>query len=739
MSPRAGSRTGAVFFTLSLLLASTLHSKPAASQLGKANALWWSGDYEAAEAAYLQLAASGTGGIEACLELAAHYRSRARYDLAAEQYRILSRRLESGDPEPRGLEALGRVYGAGSDPGGAALSDLVTVPLGECLYYSGVLDEAKREFRKALESSPRSLAALFGLGRTLFEEGDTAAAEAYFSIAATLYPRFPGSAVYLARIAERDGELVKAADAYARALKVDTHQVELRYFLGEVYQRLERFEDAFREYHRLSGMDPGSSYLLARLEEVRPRLARLEEEIVPVRTLDKFAALKRPPRTERIPLLRVGLNADQRGNPVPLGSVAFLADGAFGVLPAGGETASKGTRADTSRAAPKPLQLAPGVVYRLSPREEGMLLETPVAGAGAEGAGRGIPLAGAVTLEPLSREETSFIVKRVEYARGFAWAGMADRQYRGALEISLHEGGLKIVNIVNLEEYLYSVVPSEMMVSFPEEALEAQAILARSYALATARTNRPHESAGYDLCDGQHCQVYSGASNEYAKTTKAVDGTRGVVLSHCGEVARPLYHSTCGGHTQTAAELNGWGDAPYLAGVVDGPEGTGFPSSPLGLERWIKSAPEVYCNRAGKEPGPEFRWLRIIPAVFLQEKLDRQFDIGELREVSVLRRNSSGYANSLLVTGEKGSVRLVKEGEVRRFLGVGPLRSGLYWLETKRDAVGKPDEFVVYGGGWGHGVGMCQIGAGEMARRGLSHAEILAHYYGKTALKNLGY
>jgi SpoIID/LytB domain protein len=379
------------------------------------------------------------------------------------------------------------------------------------------------------------------------------------------------------------------------------------------------------------------------------------------------------------------------------------------------------------------------VTRRLILKEGKMRLETAQDASGRTQTDEGTLLPDKVTLEPLPNSKTSFIVKSVEYARGFAWAGAADRQYRGKLEISLHKGGLKIVNIVNLEEYLYSVVPSEMSTSFPAEALDAQAILARSYALATARSNKPHEADGYDLCDGQHCQVYSGASGEYAKTTNAVDRTRGIVLAYSGEIARPLFHSTCGGHTQTVTELKGWGEAPYLTGVVDAPADVIFPSSPLGLERWIKSSPDVYCNRSSGGPSPEFRWFRIIPAVFIREKMERQFGIGSLLEVSVVRRNSSGYVNSLIVRGTKGSVLLEREGEVRRFLGIGPLRSGLYWLETKFGIGGSPEEFVVYGGGWGHGVGMCQIGAGEMARRGLKHVEILEHYYGKTQLKNLGY
>jgi SpoIID/LytB domain protein len=523
---------------------------------------------------------------------------------------------------------------------------------------------------------------------------------------------------------------------------MDGHQVELRYELGGLYQRLGLFEDSFREYRRLTSMDADNPYLIARLEEVRPRLARAEEEIIPAKTLDTFAALKYAPRPSKIPLVRVGLNADQRGNLIPLDSVAFLAESAFRIVSGDGKPISIGENAQTAKpssGAPAASQFSPGVTRTLVIREGKMRLETPRDAPGSTRDDEGTALPDTVVLEPLPNSKASFIVKRVEYARGFAWAGAADRQYRGKLEISLHNGGLKIVNIVNLEEYLYSVVPSEMMTSFPAEALDAQAILARSYALSTARSTRPHAADGYDLCDGQHCQVYSGASGEYAKTTSAVERTRGVVLSYAGDVARPLFHSTCGGHTQTVAELKGWGDAPYLTGVVDGPERTSFPSSPLGLERWIKSSPPVYCNRASGGPSPEFRWFRTVPAVFVGEKLERQFDIGSLLGVSVVRRNSSGYANSLLLEGTEGNVQLEREGEVRRFLGIGPLRSGLYWLETKYGVDGRPDEFVVYGGGWGHGVGMCQTGAGEMARRGRTHAEILEHYYGKAQLKNLGY
>jgi len=295
------------------------------------------------------------------------------------------------------------------------------------------------------------------------------------------------------------------------------------------------------------------------------------------------------------------------------------------------------------------------------------------------------------------------------------------------------------LNEVNLEEYLYSVVPSEMMLSFPDEALKAQAVIARSFALYRTQYVRPHREDGFDLCDSQHCQVYKGASNEWEKTTRAVDETRGEVLYFKGKITSPLYHSNCGGHTQSSKDLKGWGDVEYLTGVVDASKQVVFPTSPLDLEKWIKSQPSAYCSTPASGNKAEFRWFRVIPINLLQDKINRHKKIGSIKSIIILKRNPSGHVHSVMVSGTQDTLLIEKEHEIRRLLGLGPLRSNLFWIETKLTGTGVPQEFTIYGGGWGHGVGMCQSGAGGMARQGASYHEILKHYYKNTSIKKLNY
>jgi SpoIID/LytB domain protein len=327
----------------------------------------------------------------------------------------------------------------------------------------------------------------------------------------------------------------------------------------------------------------------------------------------------------------------------------------------------------------------------------------------------------------------------VEYARGFAWAGIEDRQYRGSIEVSVLRDGFTLINEVNLEEYLYSVVPSEMPASSPMEALKAQAVIARSYALHRKHYIKPHLSEGFDLCDGQHCQVYRGAANEWEKTTQAVNETRGKVLTFDGTLISPFYHANCGGHTQSSEDLPGWGSYDYLKGVLDAPSDVSFPSSPAELEKWIKSSPKTYCNSNPGARVPEFRWFRCIPVTFIQEKINRYKPIGDIRGITILGRNTSGHVRSVRIEGSSGSITLEKENDIRRFMGLGPLRSNLFWLEIKYSKENLPELLIIYGGGWGHGVGMCQSGANGMAQRGLSFSEILTHYYQGTRIETLDY
>jgi SpoIID/LytB domain protein len=669
-----------------------------------AGGLWWRGEYGRAAARYEEAAGDRDSEWAGRLQLAALYRSVGRYGRAVEQYKTL---LENRDLQAK------------HDP--VARADGLFVPLGESLYYTRRLEAGEAAFRRALDLHPDSVPALFGLGRILLAQNRLEEAELVLRRAAVSNPKFPGNFIYLARIAERRANPALALSYYERALETDGQQAELLFSVGRLHESLGSVEDAFRQFHRLRSIDRKNPLVIAKIEELRPLLTRAEEEVIPVKTLGRFKPGYGVPGASEIPAVRVGLGTDSGGRMLPLSSVTIVANGAFTV------------EADEAVY----FTGAPRTDYRIELHEDGPRIRDLSGGEPSPLPDRFVMRIDSLRDGRIERE--AFIIRRIEYARGYAWAGIEDRQYRGELLVRAGSDGFRLVNEINLEEYLYSVVPSEMGISYPQEALKAQAIIARSYALYRKRIVRPHRNDGFDLCDSQHCQVYRGGANEWRRTTAAVDGTRGMILVHGDKPASPLFHANCGGHTQSSGELKGWSDVEYLHGVLDGGPDLAFPGSPAALERWLKTVPPAYCSSPRFNAGPEFRWFRLIPASLLEEKLNRRSGIGELKSITVVRRNTAGYVNGVLVSGARGSLLIEKEHEIRRLLGVGPLRSNLFWLETDFDQEGEPVEFVFYGGGWGHGVGLCQDGAGGMAELGRSYRDILLHYYRGATLKSMDY
>jgi SpoIID/LytB domain protein len=598
------------------------------------------------------------------------------------------------------------------------------IPLAESYYYSHRLKEAGEMFQRILEVSPGSPGALFGLGRVLFRDGNIEKAGQVFKRAVTVNPNFPGNYIYLARIAELQNNPEKAVDFFLKAQKKDKYQVELLYYIGAQYQALGQYEKAFRQFHRLRNIDAGNSYVRAKIAEIKPHLTRSEEEIITAKVLDTFKPVAPIPDSGKIPIVKIGLNTTTGGKFIPLDTLSFISSSDFSITDGAAIIFSGQSNYLYSIILRNGNPAITGIPEYTTEKLHDKFRKDA-------------QLPDKFYIEQNNSGGGSLIIKKIDYARGFAWGGIEDRQYRGRIEITSLSSGFKLINEVNIEEYLYSVVPSEMMISFPGEALKAQAVIARSYALYRMQYIHPHEKDGYDLCDSQHCQVYKGASNEWKKSSLAVDKTRGQVLYYNGKVAHPLYHSNCGGHTQSSKDLAGWGTAEYLTGIFDGPDDLHFPESLPELESWIKSSPEAYCNITASGRDPEFRWFRLVPADLLQEKIRRQKDIGNIRDILVIKRNPAGYVHSVKIIGTRDSIIVKKEHLIRRLLGIGPLRSNLFWVDTKYNDKGFPEEFTIYGGGWGHGVGLCQSGSAGMAKRGLSYKEILEHYYKGTVIEEL--
>ena len=313
------------------------------------------------------------------------------------------------------------------------------------------------------------------------------------------------------------------------------------------------------------------------------------------------------------------------------------------------------------------------------------------------------------------------------------WHNQEDRSYRGQIEVSVAGRNVVIVNALSLEEYLYSVVPSEMLPKWPLEALKAQAVAARSE--ATSKLGR-HKADGYDFCAEVHCQSYTGVEQETAVTNLAVDETRGLVLYHKGKIVDAVYSSCCGGHTQD----NIFGDdaaVAYYQGRYDSFDNQrAFPLSPVDLEQWLKEPPaDILCNIPEYARTSNFRWVRVYDASEMDALAAKLGDVGKVAKIAVMKRNASGHISALKLIGSRSSYLIEKELNIRKALG--NLRSSMFKVEIKYGADQVPEQFVFYGGGWGHGVGMCQAGACGLAHKAQGFEAILAHYYAGTELKKI--
>lgn len=326
--------------------------------------------------------------------------------------------------------------------------------------------------------------------------------------------------------------------------------------------------------------------------------------------------------------------------------------------------------------------------------------------------------------------------------------------YRGTLAVIAGAGGLRAVNLVPLEEYLRGVVPLELGVN-QLEALKAQAVVARTYALARIGAG---VSDQYDLTSDVGSQAYGGMKVERPYIDQAIAATAGQILTWNGRPAREtLYHSTCGGHTAPADAVFGGDPVPYLEGVPcsqaatpmpcpaaspspadeivapgEGPTGDAVELSAEGFA-WDDET-DAFCAQSSL-----FRWqVRLEPAQLaaVLARTPAGQGVGDPVALNVIRRDSSGRVEVLEIQGSRGSLRL--EGDaIRGLLRYADEEGREHNLYSTRFLVQTDPQggWRLLGAGWGHGVGMCQWGAVGMARKGFSCPEILGHYYPGTSLQ----
>jgi SpoIID/LytB domain protein len=382
--------------------------------------------------------------------------------------------------------------------------------------------------------------------------------------------------------------------------------------------------------------------------------------------------------------------------------------------------------------------------------------------------------------------ETSFAASNVQIGIGFHWQQTERQEFKGNLKVFPDaENQLVLVNEIGLESYLESVISSEMSDQANVELLKAHAVISRSWAMAqligrqseSKRSKSDSEARGiddgggviwrwydrenhgeFDFCADDHCQRYQGVTKAATlNASLAVKETRGQVLVFDGRVCDTRFSKSCGGMTEEFATA--WADIeiPYLAARFDGdtvPLSFGLPLSKEENARlWIEGSPPAFCNSHDqavldrilpdfdRATSDFYRWTIEIGQDELQqillEKLGLAGQLGAIKALVPLKRGPSGRIIKLRIEGTAGTLEIGKELEIRRALSKSHLYSSAFVVDTAEKAGNIPERFVLKGAGWGHGVGLCQIGAAVMADRGYRFAEILEHYFQSAELQRV--
>lgn len=381
-----------------------------------------------------------------------------------------------------------------------------------------------------------------------------------------------------------------------------------------------------------------------------------------------------------------------------------------------------------------------------------------------------------IQFDPLDRQ-SRFMVKDVVIGVNFHWERREDQVFAGSCRLIIDEHGQPtLVNIIDIEDYLLSVISSEMSATASLNLLKAHAVISRSWLLAQIHNHGGGDSGNpvecdtpgrlvrwydhkahtlFDVCADDHCQRYQGVARQTTETVvRAIAETTGEVLTYNGQLCDARFSKCCGGVFEEFE--NCWEPVhhPYLTARRDSDHPLDF--SDLRLEanarQWIESQPDAYCNTHDPEilgqvlngydqETPDFyRWRVDYTQAELSDLIRRRsgIDFGDILDLQPLERGTSGRLISLRIVGSKHTREIGKELEIRRTLSESHLYSSAFTVERHNPGSnGVPTGFTLRGAGWGHGVGLCQIGAAVMGARGIDYRHILAHYFPGSEITHL--
>ncbi|MGL4331883.1 MAG: SpoIID/LytB domain-containing protein [Bacteroidales bacterium] len=365
-------------------------------------------------------------------------------------------------------------------------------------------------------------------------------------------------------------------------------------------------------------------------------------------------------------------------------------------------------------------------------------------------------------------KDSSFVLHDVVIGIGFHWERKEDQRFRGNLRFIVEDDHLTAINILFVEEYLKSVISSEMSATSSKELLKAHAVISRSWLLYQTYKRTQIESSSqnyvsdtksanewikwwdredhlnFDVCADDHCQRYQGitrASQSLQMVEEAVEETRGELLMYDGVICDARFSKCCGGVVEEFQ--NCWEPVlyPYLTTLYDGDKNELSQIPDLTkedeAEKWIRNAPAAYCNTKDKhilnqvlnnydqETTDFYRWKVSYSFAETGSLIRRRLglDLGEITNLIPRERGKSGRITKLEIQGTKDNLIIGKELLIRKALSESHLYSSAFVVDKSDSG------FVLTGAGWGHGVGLCQIGAAVMAENGFQYRDILAHYF----------
>ena len=378
------------------------------------------------------------------------------------------------------------------------------------------------------------------------------------------------------------------------------------------------------------------------------------------------------------------------------------------------------------------------------------------------------------TFTPTDPGSCSFEISDVTIGVDFHWQRHETQRFSGALSLKPHNGKLIAINLIAAEDYLKSVISSEMSAQASTELLKAHAVISRSWLIAMLQRDSTRDQPDdrmtsdkemimwwdredhteFDVCADDHCQRYQGISRMSQKAVEAVAATRGEVLTDQGQICDARFSKCCGGAFEQFE--NCWAPVHhrYLTAGSDRKTDTLLPDLRVesNARQWIMSQPDAFCNtddttvldqvmnNYDRETSDFYRWSVEYDQRELSTILHNRtgIDFGQIIDLVPEARGTSGRIYRLTIIGTKRSMTIGKELAIRRALSTSHLYSSAFVVERHgTDNTGLPLRFALHGAGWGHGVGLCQIGAAMMGEQGYNYHDILLHYYRGASIQRI--